>query len=62
MDYVIVVNDNGELKTISATELERGWSEKQKTGMQGLINLILDARVQLEELDRLAREAIRNAS
>ena len=62
MDYVIIVNDSGELKTISATELERGWSEKQKTGMAGLINLILDARSQLEELDRLALEAIRNAS
>lgn len=59
MDYVIIVNDNGELKTISAAELERGWSEKQKDGMTGLINLILDSRSQLEELDRMAKEAVR---
>jgi len=59
MDYVIIVNDNGELKTISAAELERGWTEKQKNSMQSMLNLILDIRALAEtqnaaEMERYA--------
>ena len=41
MDYVIIVNDNGELKTISATELEK-WSATIDANLNRVINRILD--------------------
>lgn len=56
MDYVIIVNDNGELKTISATEFEKGMTDKQKNALAGLLENVLDARSQLAEMDRIARD------
>jgi hypothetical protein len=41
MDYVIIVNDNGELKTISATDLE-GYLGRNV--LDDAINELLDAR------------------
>lgn len=61
MDYIIIVNDNGELKTISATEFETGMTDKQKAAIEKMLNNILDARSQLEELDRLARAHVERA-
>jgi hypothetical protein len=43
MDYVIIVNDNGELKTISATELS-GYNEGIAHALEGQINGVLDMK------------------
>jgi hypothetical protein len=51
MDYVIIVNDNGELKTISATEL-REYNENIAQVLDGQLNGVLDmqsARAALAE-------------
>lgn len=51
MDYVIIVNDNGELKTISANEIvheARGTEVAEQLDV--LINVILDRRATEEEV------------
>jgi len=61
MDYVIIVNDNGELKTISATEL-KGYNEGIAHALDGQINGVLDmksARTALDEFRRRHPEPVR---
>lgn len=48
MDYVIIVNDSGELKTIGATEIENLRLETYFRLLED-INKILDARSAVEE-------------
>lgn len=43
MDYVITVNDNGELKTITALELSRH-NRQADLSMAELLNEVLEAR------------------
>lgn len=43
MDYVIIVNDNGELKTISATEFDKAFPLHEQQ-MDTMLNAILDER------------------
>lgn len=50
MDYVIIVNDNGELKSISAAEFETGMTDRQKIAIGRLLNIVLDARAALTAL------------
>lgn len=49
MDYVIIVNDNGELKTISASELVQGGFNFTIRTIEEAIDAILDARSAAEE-------------
>lgn len=57
MDYAIIVNDNGELKTVSATEIA---AHGASTGvdLEAVINTILDLRSANEALDRQLREGL----
>lgn len=61
MDYVIIVNDNGELKTISATEIDAlrqpGSYPDLTTDLDNAINEVLDARYL--EAERAAKKAAR---
>lgn len=43
MDYVIIVNDNGELKTISATEIDKH-GRSTGTDLEAVIETVLDLR------------------
>lgn len=62
MDYVIIVNDNGELKTVSATEIAAQGKLQAEDGaydgpliydhMAQVLNTILDARSAAESLTR----------
>jgi hypothetical protein len=48
MNYTIVVNDGGELKTISATEMEER-DRRVAADIQCVLEEILDARTQMRE-------------
>lgn len=50
LTYIIIVNDNGEFKTVSQTEIEdvKGPDE---TPLDVLINIILDVRSAKEQYD-----------
>lgn len=44
LTYIIVVNDNGEFKTISQTEVEKLEKEQPFSYIEEIINQILDDR------------------
>lgn len=54
MDYVIIVNDNGELKTISATEL-RSYNENIAHALDGQLNGVLDLKSAREAVAEFRR-------
>lgn len=49
MDYVIIVNDNDELKTISASEFERRIGKADAAQIDAVLNAILDERSKVAE-------------
>jgi hypothetical protein len=57
MDFVIVVNDAGELKSISATELKAACRDRfNPSNLFDVLNEILDARSAAAEAHDAARD------